>query len=229
MQNLKELEARARHRAEALDAIRRSLRAVPLQRPGTAGVIERRGATTPADATEPIEPLLRDEARAAARLKIVVDELLAAHCEVLRLSPWGQALLVPAETALLAANEAYHPWDRVLRFGKTAIQEIRTLAALTNSRERIDAERRVEDAIQGLVNGVDLLARLKPDSELPLLKANVTRSWDREAEILAAMDSVEMQSVAERAAVVKAQAELEIVNQQILAAAWARIPLALRP
>jgi len=225
MHSIPNIEARALHYAAALDSIRKTLRTQAALHANRGGVVDRGDAKRP---TQQNETLQRDEARAAARLKIAVDELLAAHCESLRLSAWGQGLLVPAESALLAATDAYHPWDRVLRFGKLALQELQTLDLTTNSSERIEVEQRAEDAIQGVVNGINLLARLRPDSELPLLISNVTRSWDRKAEILAALDSVETQSIAERAAVVKAQADLELANQQIVAAAWAKIPSVLR-
>jgi len=226
MQSIPDLEARALHHAQALDSVRRTLRTQALHRLNRPGVVDR---GEPRAAEDPVEPLHLEEARTAARLKIAVDELLAAHCEQLRLSAWGQRLLVPAETALLEANEAYLPWERVLRFGKLALEEIRALGAASSASERVEGEHRVEDATQGLANGIDILARQRPDSELPLLKADVARSLDRDVEILAAMDSVATQSIAERMAVVKAQADLELANQQIVAAAWAKIPPILRP
>jgi hypothetical protein len=145
------------------------------------------------------------------------------------LSAWGQGLLVPAEELLLAANESFHPWDRVLRFGKLALQEIQAANAAGSAAEREAARERMRDAIQGFLNGIDLLARARPESELPLLKSDLARRWDRDFEIVNVMADIEAQCKAEKAAVATAQARLEVANQEIVAAAWAKIPARLRP
>lgn len=229
MQKVHELEARAMQRAEALDTIRRTLRARHSLPTNITSVVDRGHAKRTDNMEDQTESLRRDEARAEARLKIAVDELLAAHCETLRLSAWGQGLLVPAEELLLAANESFHPWDRVLRFGKLAIQELQSVGSANSTSEREAATRRARDAIQGFRNGIDLLARAKPGSDIPLLESDLIGRWGTDFEIVNAMADLEAQCTAEKAAVATAQGNLEVANQQIIAAARAKIPARLRP
>jgi hypothetical protein len=229
LQKIHELEARAVQRADALDAIRRTLRAQRSLPTNTNSVVDRGHAKRSDDMEDQTESLRRDEARAEARFKIAVDELLAAHCETLRLSAWGQGLLVPAEEMLLAANESYHPWDRALRFGKRAIEELQSLELAGTASERDAARDRARDAIQGFRNGIDLLGRARPESEILLLESDLIGRWGTGFEISNAMADVKAQCTAEKAAVATAQAHLEVANQQIVAAAWAKIPARLRP
>ncbi len=229
MLRIPDLEARALQRAEALEVIRRTLKALVSRATQAVGVVDRGHAKRSAELPDQTESLRRDEARAEARLKLAVDELLATHCEILRLSAWGQRLLVPAESTLLAANEAYHPWDRVLRFGKLANQELKALAAAGSASEREAARERARDAIQGFRNGIDLLARARPESELPLLQSDLIGGWDTDFVIVNAMADIEAQCTAEKAAVATAQAQLETANAEIAAAAWSKIPARLRP
>jgi hypothetical protein len=227
LQKIRELEARAIQRADALDSIRRALKAQRALPGNISGVVDRGRARPLLDTANQTESLLRDEARAEARSKIAVDELLAAHCEILRMSAWGQGLLVPAEAALLTANEAYHPWDRVLRFGKLAIRELQSVEDAIDSSDRMAAMERAGEAIQGLRNGIGLLAREKPESELPLM--DLASAWSKVIEIASVTTDVEAQCTAEKGAVAAAQAQLEAANQQIIAAAWLNIPARLRP
>lgn len=229
MDKTKELDARALHRAEALESIRRALKMLSARPAQAVGVVDRGRAKRFEETFDQTDSLRRDEARAEARLKIAIDELLAAHCEILRLSAWGQGLLVPAETALLAANESYHPWDRALRFGKLAIQELQSLAAARTASERDAATDRAREAIQGFRSGIDLLARARPESELPLLQSDLIGSWGTDFVIVNAIADIEAQCTAEKAVVSAAQAQLEIANAQIVAAAWSKIPARLRP
>jgi len=229
VQRIQELEALASQRAEALESIRCALKAQHARPAIAPGVVDRGTSKRPEEKPDQTESLRRDETRAEARFKIAVDELLAAHCEMLRLSQWGQGLLVPAETALLAANEAYHPWDRVLRFGKLALQELQSLENAGTASERDAARERARDAIQGFSNGINLLARERPESELPLLESDLVRRWGGGIEIVNAMADVEAQCTAEKATLAVAQAHLEVANQEIVAAAWSKIPARLRP
>jgi hypothetical protein len=89
------------------------------------------------------------------------------------------------------------------------------------------AMERAGEAIQGLRNGIGLLAREKPESELPLM--DLASAWSKVIEIASVTTDVEAQCTAEKGAVAAAQAQLEAANQQIIAAAWLNIPARLRP
>jgi hypothetical protein len=226
LQSINELEARASQRENILESIRRTLRrSSPAN---LTGVVDRGTARPVDDQEEQAESLRREEARAEARFKIAVDELLVVHCEILRMSPWGQSLLVPAETALLAANEAFLPWDRALRFGKLVTQELQAVESAGTATEREDAGARAREAMQGFVNGISLLARARPESEMPLL-SDLAWRWDGNFEIANAMADVEAQCTAEKAAVAAALAGLEVAYEAIVAAAWSKIPARLHP
>jgi len=228
LQKIEEIEARASHRAKALESIRRALKLHSARPSNVVGVVDRGSSKQSDTGEEQTEALRRDEERAEARLKIAVDELLAAHCEILRMSSFGQALLVPAESALLEANESYQPWERVLRFGRLAIKELTSAEFAHSESEQVEARERAREAIDGFVNSIDLLARVRPESELSLLKSDLASRWDRDIEIANATAAIEAQCTAEKAAVAAAQAQLEVANQQIIEAAWLKIPARLR-
>ena len=192
-------------------------------------------------------------AQATASLKMAVDALNETHCEELRRSSWYVAALAPIESDLLQAREAYHPWDRALYFGATAYRAINDLTAfdprLRNSDQNAqDLRERVGEAVLNFAQAIALLAWKEPDIDVPLLSEKLlqfasgmsadhetlvlgllTGLVDADAQIVAAMAEIERQGADHRAALALAEAKLANLNDELVKAAWIKVPGGLRP
>jgi len=226
-------------------------------------------------ASDEIARLRTQKTHADAALKIAVDELHQAHCATLRTSPWSRTLVGPAEATLQGANAEYHPWDRAVMFGTQAIDALGAAGGQTRSNigdairlatmlvtrsslpslssgslsEQLDAMHRAGEAVDHFIKAVDLLARDRPRTDVPLVSDGLRKCAQKlmavgnrftiaaiqsslhpaAEEIRAILNRIIAESGGERSDVETARARLEGTNQQVITAAWSKIPARLRP
>jgi len=191
-------------------------------------------------------------AQAESSLKMAVDGLHETHCEDLRHSSWYITALAPIQAALLSAREAYHPWDRALYFGATAYRAINDLTAfdprLGNSDRNFQELRaNTGETIFNFAQAIALLAWKEPSIEIPLLSEKLLRFVsemasdhetlvlglltgirDADTQIIAAMAEIQSQSADQRAALELAETQLANLNNELVKAAWVKVPGGLR-